>query len=190
MFVIKKFTKKIQISLITALSLSFSLNCSSESKIPGAMPESKKIEYICGKKCFSIDKVIFEIKGDDSFINDRSFWSTKMAPFNGLFKNELLKLKTAHKINFGSGFRVDRTEYDLTSLEGILQVYVRLDRAPCDLSMLNFSVVSLSKNGIGFQELKCKMDDNKCIDKTLSDIFEKHVVENIKDIEDGVIVVN
>ncbi|RYY74694.1 MAG: hypothetical protein EOO52_10160 [Gammaproteobacteria bacterium] len=178
---LKQVSKKIQISLFATISLSISLNCFSDSKVPWAEPVPHKIEYKCGSKCFSIDEVIFEFNANKDFVNDEDKLSSKMSPFKARFEKEMKDLKTAHKIKINSFFRLDNSFPSFKSEESVLKVQVSMTKDKCDPLHIKLEVVSLSAGEIGFQKMECRDNDKKCVDEKLSLAFEKYVLGYIKE---------
>jgi hypothetical protein len=179
----KTHSDRIKSFSIGFISLLLLLDCYSDSKQLFASPQPRKLEYICGEKCFSIDQVWFEFKADKDFVNDWDRLSAKMLRFNKEFEQEMKNLKTVHKIKIKAFFRGDSSLPNFKSEESMLKVYVSMTKDKCDPSNIKLEVVSLSVKGIAFEKLECKKEDAQCLDEKLSYVFENHVLGNIKEIE-------
>ena len=157
------------------------MSCYSDSKQLNSSSQPKKLEYKCGEKCFSIDEVWFEFNADNNFVNDRDKLPAKMLRFSKQFGQEMKNLDTAHKIKINAFFRLDSSLPKFKSEESMLKVYVSMTKDKCDPSNIKLEVVSLSVNGIAFQKLECKKNDDQCLDEKLSYVFENHVLNNIRE---------
>jgi len=173
--------KKSAVNFVSVISLLFSLSSYSDIGYQKTPSEAKKIEYQCGKKCFSIDDVVFEFNADDGFLNDRDKLPSKMLNFNSQFQQEMKSLKTSHKIKMISTFRLNNFLPNLYSEQSRLKVYVYMNIDKCDQSNIKFEIFSLSVNDIKFQKLECKKSNDHCIDNVLSNVFENNVLGGIRE---------
>lgn len=172
--------------ILVCVLLLFSVNSNSKSQLVLSDSESNGPKYICGYKCFSIDKVIFELRLSRKLISERDLWSFRVSRFEKLLKMDLKKLSTAHIIKMKTEARIESLVVDYQLQRSVLKVYVGIKEVPTfNSSEMVFEVVSLSENGNGFQRLVCKKIDDVCIDEIFSNIYEYHILENIRDIEAG-----
>jgi len=140
----------------------------------------REVKYECGKKCKSINKVIFELRAGNEFLDERHMLPSIMPRFNNDFQKLITDLKTDHKIKFNTGFRLDDSTPNFNASDNELKVFVVMKKDLCSTSKVYFEVVSMSVGSVGFRQFICNRKDSQCYEKTLSDIFEIYVVGYIK----------
>lgn len=157
----------------------FSVNCSSDSRSANSFSVGDRQRYECGKECVSIERVVFELRANADFYNNSEDFSKKMKRFETDFKEEFIKLRTSHKIDFKSAFRITSFDPRYSSQKSALLVYINISKDQCSASGVSFDVVTLEENEMSFDKLKCESLSGSCFDNKILDVFQRRVIRKI-----------
>ncbi|RYY74693.1 MAG: hypothetical protein EOO52_10155 [Gammaproteobacteria bacterium] len=182
MFIIKKFTKSIKISLVTILSLSFSLSCFSDN------PSKKEEKLICNEFCRSVNRI------EISHLNGTQM---DLSGSKDIIKNIIDKnMKSSGNLGYGvigdgapggtlssySKVEKDNKRLLTRSRRGnsseLIQVAVIFRANDCDKSAVDIDVRLLASNYMVSNLFKCNGKDAAfCVNAKLSDFAENELSE-------------